>query len=49
MKSGYIAPQSKHVTLGFFFGSQLADPHGLLLGTGARIRHMTAPTSSVFR
>jgi hypothetical protein len=24
MKSGYIAAQNTHVTLGFFFGSQLA-------------------------
>ncbi len=36
----YIAPQKNYVTLGFFFGSHLADPHNLLLGEGKRLRHV---------
>jgi hypothetical protein len=35
-----IAPQRKHVNLGFFEGATLPDPHGLLEGTGKRHRHV---------
>ena len=36
----YIAPQSKHVNLGFYHGATLDDPAGLLEGTGKRLRHV---------
>src|SRR5262245_59500815 len=36
----HIAAYEKHVNLGFNSGALLDDPHGLLAGTGARIRHI---------
>jgi hypothetical protein len=36
----YLAPQGRWVNLGFFRGTDLPDPHGLLEGTGARMRHV---------
>ena len=36
----YIAPQSKHVNLGFYRGASLADPEGLMEGTGKALRHV---------
>jgi len=36
----YIAPHSSHVNLGFYRGTSLADPHGLLEGSGKRLRHV---------
>ena len=37
----YIAPQAKgYVNLGFFIGAQLPDPERLLVGEGARMRHV---------
>ena len=36
----YIRPLEKRVTLGFFFGRQLDDPHHLLQGTGKQMRHI---------
>ncbi|MCG2583171.1 DUF1801 domain-containing protein [Massilia sp. TS11] len=36
----YINVFSKHVNLGFFRGATLADPAGLLQGTGKRMRHV---------
>lgn len=36
----YIAPQKAHVNLGFYHGTKLADPDGLLEGTGKRLRHI---------
>jgi hypothetical protein len=36
----YVAPQSKHVNLGFYHGVELADPAGLLEGSGKRLRHI---------
>jgi hypothetical protein len=36
----YILPAARHVTLGFFFGTHLEDPEGLLDGTGVRMRHV---------
>ena len=36
----YIAPQTKYVNLGFFHGALLADPNGLLEGTGKALRHV---------
>jgi hypothetical protein len=35
----HIAVYSRHVNLGFNRGAGLADPRGILEGTGARIRH----------
>jgi hypothetical protein len=36
----YIAVQSSHINLGFYHGSSLADPDGLLEGTGKELRHI---------
>ena len=36
----YIAAYSRHVNLGFYFGAELADPHGVLEGTGKKMRHI---------
>ena len=36
----YILPHSKWVNLGFYQGANLADPDGLLEGTGAKMRHI---------
>ena len=40
----HIAVYSKHVNLGFNDGATLADPKGILEGTGNRIRHLTIKT-----
>jgi len=42
MKGGmvYIAPFKDSVNLGFVDGIDLPDPHGLLAGTGKRLRHI---------
>ena len=37
----HIAVYSKHVNLGFNFGATLADPEGILEGSGNQIRHIT--------
>ena len=37
---GYVNAFRTHVNLGFFFGSVLADPAGLLTGTGRFMRHV---------
>ncbi len=36
----YILPHGAWINLGFFQGVGLADPEGLLTGTGARMRHV---------
>lgn len=36
----YLADYSKHVNLGFNRGAHLADPEGLLEGTGKNLRHV---------
>lgn len=36
----YIAVQASHVNLGFYYGSSLPDPNGLLEGTGKKLRHV---------
>jgi hypothetical protein len=41
----HIAVYSKHVNLGFNEGAALADPKGILEGTGNRIRHLTIKTA----
>lgn len=41
----YVAPQNGYVNLGFFFGAGVADPLGLLEGTGKRMRHVKIRTA----
>ena len=36
----YIFPYKRWVNLGFYQGVDLADPEGLLEGTGAKMRHV---------
>jgi hypothetical protein len=36
----YVMPQARWVNLGFYRGVALADPSGLLEGTGASLRHV---------
>lgn len=36
----YVATFRTHVNVGFFHGASLADPHGLLVGSGQRMRHV---------
>ena len=36
----YVLPYKKWVNLGFYQGVGLADPEGLLEGTGAKMRHV---------
>ncbi len=37
---GYVAAFTAHVNVGFFHGADLADPTGLLEGSGKRMRHV---------
>lgn len=37
---GYVNAFTDHVNVGFFLGAQLADPYGLLEGTGKYMRHV---------
>lgn len=37
---GFIAPFPDRVVLGFEYGTQLSDPHGLLTGTGKQVRQI---------
>lgn len=37
---GYVNAFTAHVNVGFFRGSELADPAGLLIGTGRFMRHV---------
>jgi hypothetical protein len=36
----YLWAHPRHVRLGFYRGTELADPRGLLQGTGVRLRHV---------
>jgi hypothetical protein len=36
----YVDAFTSHVNVGFFHGAQLADPAGLLAGSGKRMRHV---------
>lgn len=36
----YVDAFKAHVNVGFFHGAELADPHGLLEGTGKFMRHV---------
>jgi hypothetical protein len=40
----HIAVYSQHVNLGFNFGATLADPEGILAGSGNQIRHISIRT-----
>ena len=40
----YIMPHHLWINLGFFRGTSLADSHGLLEGTGAKMRHVKMRT-----
>lgn len=37
---GYVNIFTNHANVGFFHGASLKDPHGLLEGTGKRMRHV---------
>jgi hypothetical protein len=37
---GYVNAFKAHVNVGFFCGAELADPEGLLVGTGKFMRHV---------
>lgn len=37
---GYVNAFTNHVNVGFFLGSTLSDPYGLLEGTGRFMRHV---------
>lgn len=36
----WLAPYTKHVVFGFYYGTELPDPDGLLEGTGQPMRHV---------
>ena len=36
----YIGAFKEHVNLGFYYGTKLPDPQGLLEGTGRSLRHI---------
>ncbi|MCS3748402.1 hypothetical protein FHY18_004039 [Xanthomonas arboricola] len=36
----YISVHDAHVNLGFYHGTSLADPHGIMQGTGKTLRHV---------
>ena len=36
----WLAPQAKHVVFGFYYGTELPAPEGLLKGTGQLMRHV---------
>lgn len=40
----YIANYRAHVNLGFYQGNEMDDPDGLLVGTGAGLRHVKIRT-----
>ena len=41
----YILPHTAWINLGFYKGTDLPDPKGLLEGTGARMRHVKIRTA----
>jgi len=45
----HVAAYSGHVNLGFNRGAELSDPAGILLGSGANIRHIRIARSSELR
>jgi len=45
----HVAAYSSHVNLGFNRGAELPDPHGILAGSGARIRHVRVSAAADLR
>ena len=45
----HIATYANHVNLGFNHGTELADPGGLLEGTGKKIRHVRLNSNSILK
>ena len=45
---GYVNAFKAHVNVGFFRGTEIADPAGLLEGTGKFMRHVKISPGSVF-
>jgi hypothetical protein len=45
----YIGVQSKHVNLGFYYGTSLPDPRVLLEGSGKRLRHVKVESTACAR
>src|SRR5205807_9146388 len=45
---GYVNAFKDHVNVGFFRGAEIADPAGLLVGTGKLLRHVNLRTSRDF-
>ncbi len=39
-----ITVHTDHVNLEFYYGAELTDPNGLLVGTGKRLRHIALRT-----
>ena len=37
---GYVNAFQAHASVGFYYGAMLADPAGLLIGDGKRMRHV---------
>jgi hypothetical protein len=40
----WLAPFSRHLVFGFYYGAELPDPTGLLQGTGRLMRHAKVAT-----
>ncbi len=40
---GYVSVHAVHVNVGFYRGTDLPDPAGLLKGSGKRMRHVKLP------
>ena len=45
----HVAAYPRYVNVGFNRGAELADPDGLLLGSGARIRHVRIAAAAELR
>lgn len=41
----WLAPYTKHVVFGFYYGTELPDPDGILEGTGNPMRHVKIRTA----
>jgi Domain of unknown function (DU1801) len=42
----WLAPHAKHVVFGFYYGTELPAPEGLLEGTGRLMRHVKIRTNA---
>lgn len=43
----YVDTFKAHVNVGFFFGAEIADPHGLMEGSGKFMRHVKLRPGSI--